>query len=31
MQIKVENLSMIYSPGLPYETKALEDISFTVE
>ena len=31
MQIKVENLSMVYSPGLPYETKALEDISFTVE
>ena len=31
MQIKVENLSMIYSPGLPYETKALEDINFTVQ
>ena len=30
MQIRVENLSKIYSPGLPYETKALEDISLTV-
>jgi len=30
MQIKVEQLCKIYSPGLPYETKALEDVSFTV-
>lgn len=31
MRIEVKNLSHVYSPGLPYETKALEDISFAVE
>ncbi len=31
MQIRIEDLSKIYSPGLPYETKALEHVSFTVE
>ena len=31
MQIRIEDLSKIYSPGLPYETKALQHVSFTVE
>ena len=31
MRIEVKNLTYIYSPGLPYETKALDDISFTIE
>ena len=31
MKISVENLSYIYSPGTPFEKKALEDISFTIE
>jgi len=31
MQIRIEDLSKIYSPGLPYETKALDHVSFTVE
>ena len=31
MQIRIEDLSKIYSPGLPYETKALDHVSFTVD
>ena len=31
MQIRIENLSKIYDSGLPYETKALENVSFTIE
>ena len=31
MRIEVKNLSYIYSEGLPYETKALDDISFVAE
>ena len=30
MQIKVENLTKVYNPGLPYETKAVDDVSFTI-
>ena len=29
--IRVENLSYIYNQGMPDETKALDDVSFTVE
>ena len=31
MQIRIENLSKIYDSGLPYETKALENVSLTIE
>ena len=31
MRIEVKNLSHIYSPGLPYETRALDDVTFTCE
>lgn len=31
MQIKIDNVSFIYSKGLPYETKALTDVNFTCE
>ncbi|MBQ2059385.1 MAG: energy-coupling factor transporter ATPase [Firmicutes bacterium] len=31
MQLKVENLTHIYSEGLPFESRALEDVSFTLE
>ena len=31
MRIKVENLTKIFNPGLPYETKAIDNVSFTVE
>ncbi|HHX49594.1 MAG TPA: energy-coupling factor transporter ATPase [Clostridiales bacterium] len=31
MSIKVKNLSYTYSPKTPYEHKALEDITFTIE
>ncbi|MBR0597217.1 energy-coupling factor transporter ATPase [Sinanaerobacter chloroacetimidivorans] len=31
MQIQVKNLTHIYSEGMPYESVALSDISFTVE
>lgn len=31
MRIELENVSYIYSQGLPYETKALTDISFACE
>lgn len=31
MRIVVENLSKVYSPDLPYETKALENISLSIE
>ena len=31
MRIVVENLSKTYSPDLPYETKALENISLSIE
>ena len=31
MRIVIENLSKVYSPGLPYETKALENISLSIE
>ncbi len=31
MRIEVKNLSYIYSVGLPYETKALDDINFVAE
>lgn len=31
MQIRVEDLSMIYNPGLPYETKALDHISVDIK
>ena len=31
MRIELENVSYIYSQGLPYETKALTDISFVCE
>ena len=31
MQIKVENLTKVFNPGLPYETKAIDNVSFTVE
>jgi len=30
MSIKVEHLTYIYSPGLPNETKALDDVSFEI-
>ena len=29
--IRVENLSYIYNQGMPDATKALDDVSFTVE
>ena len=31
MRIEIEHLSFIYSPGLPYETKALDDIDLVLE
>ena len=31
MQIKVEHLTKVFNPELPYETKAVDDVSFTVE
>ncbi len=31
MQIKVENLTKVFNPGLPYETKAVDKVTFTVE
>ncbi len=31
MRIEVKNLSYVYSAGLPYETKALDDINFVAE
>lgn len=31
MSIKVENLTYIYNEGLPFEQKALDDVSFEVE
>lgn len=31
MPVKIENLSYVYSPGTPFEKKALDDITFTVE
>ena len=31
MQIRVEDLSMIYNPGLPYETRALDHISLEIK
>ena len=31
MSIKVKNLSYVYSPKTPYEHKALEGITFTIE
>ena len=31
MRIEVENLSKVYSPGLPYETRALDDITCTFD
>ena len=31
MQIRVEDLSMIYTPGLPYETRALDHISVEIK
>lgn len=31
MRIEVNNISHVYSPGLPYETKALDSVSFTCE
>ncbi|MEA4922828.1 MAG: energy-coupling factor transporter ATPase [Eubacteriaceae bacterium] len=31
MSIEVKNLTYIYAEGLPHESKALEDISFTVD
>ena len=31
MQIKVENLTKVFNPGLPYETKAVDKVAFTVE
>ena len=31
MQIRVEDLSMVYSPDMPYETKALDHISTVIE
>ena len=31
MQIMVEDLSMIYNPGLPYETRALDHISVDIK
>ena len=31
MQIRVEDLSMIYNPGLPYETRALDHISVEIK
>jgi len=30
MSIKVENLSYIYDEGMPFETKAVDDISFEI-
>lgn len=30
MGIKVENLTYIYNKGMPFETKALEDVSFSI-
>ena len=30
MQIEVRNLGHVYSPGMPFETVALSDVSFTV-
>ena len=31
MRIEIKNISHVYSPGLPYETKALDSVSFTCE
>ena len=31
MRIEVKSLSHVYSPGLPYETKALDNINFACE
>ena len=31
MSIQVKNLTHIYSPGLPYESVALDDVSFDIE
>ena len=31
MPIKVENLSYIYNPGTPFETRALDKVSLTIE
>ena len=31
MSIEVKNLTYEYSPGTPFATKALDDVSFTVE
>jgi energy-coupling factor transport system ATP-binding protein len=31
MSIKVENLSYIYDEGMPFETKAVDDISFEIQ
>ena len=29
--IRVEHLSYVYNPGMPDETKALDDVSFAIE
>ncbi len=31
MSIKIENLSYIYDEGMPFQTKAVDNISFTIE
>ncbi|HZK56986.1 MAG TPA: energy-coupling factor transporter ATPase [Clostridia bacterium] len=31
MSIKIENLTYVYNPGSPFETKALEDINIEIE
>ena len=31
MRIEIKNISHVYSPGLPYETKALDSVSFICE
>ena len=31
MRIEIKNISHVYSPGLPYETKALDSVSFSCE
>ncbi len=31
MPIEVRNLTHVYMPGTPFEKKALDDVSFTIE
>ncbi|MBQ3921489.1 MAG: energy-coupling factor transporter ATPase [Firmicutes bacterium] len=31
MRLEVKDLSYVYNPGMPFETRALDDVSFTVE